>query len=290
MMYRFDDHIPDISAQEKQTLYLLVDGGQIKNIAQSLYQIPDLPPLEPLFLYPPHDELKDVSPYLVTVTDNVKRWFLAQNNPTAGFFFSSAWTLTDICEHYHQLIQVLTPYGNEVYLKMAHSEVAWVLLASHTACFWQPMQKVWLPTRLGWKVIARPSDIGASSAFPYKIDDSQWEAFGGIVWRNLLESVDIFITEEFPHLKQRSDDFDGWVAQQATLAYQQGFSTECDQLHYFNIIGLLGEPAVTAESPWPDIGTLVTQPSLKTPAQRIEMASELAQQYSQTSAQEYQTL
>ncbi|CAM3648608.1 hypothetical protein VA7868_04628 [Vibrio aerogenes CECT 7868] len=291
MMSRFNTQIPDIYAPDQQTLYLLVDGGQIKNIAQSLYQIPEVPPLEPVYIHAPHDELKDVSPYLVTATDDVKRWFWAQDNPTAGFFFSSSFSLTDIGDWFHQLIQVLSPYGSDVYLKMAHSEVAWVLLESQAWCFWHPMQKAWLPTRLGWKVLERPEMEEITHPFPYKLNDLQWEQFGQIMWRNLLESLDIFITEEFPHLKMQHDDFDLWLGQAANVAYQLGFTTECDQLHYFNVIGLLGERAVTAESPWPDIGTLIHQISEKTPAQRIETASQLAQHYSQTpAAQENQIL
>jgi hypothetical protein len=283
MMYQFDQTVPSFEVGSDHHLYLFVDGGQIDHLAPLLYQIRDLKKLEPIYLHPPFNELKVVSPYLVEVTESVSQWFIAQNNPTAGFFFTSAWSLESICEHYRQLIVVLSPYGSQLYLKMAHSEAAWVLLESESQLFWHPLEKAWLPTRLGWQELNRPDFKTALPAPPLKLDDQQWAAMGDISWRNILESVDGFIRQYFSQLPAQQDNFDIWLNESADTAYQQGFHSEADQLHYFNIIGLLGESAVTDEQCYPDIYQLIHQASTETPSQRIARASELAAQYSHSS-------
>lgn len=117
MMLTFDGFEPDIEATENEQLYLFVDGGQVKEIAKTLYQIPGQLDLEPIFMYPPYDDIMEVSPYIIKVTDEVKAWFLAQNNVTSGFFFSSSQPLDEVCDYYRQFIQVLSPYNSKVFLK-----------------------------------------------------------------------------------------------------------------------------------------------------------------------------
>lgn len=277
MMRRFDTPIPDMQATSGQ-LYLLVDGGQLPDLARSLYQLPNIQTPEPVYLYPPYDALKDVSPYLVQAIPAVKQWFLNQHQPTAGFFFSSEWSQHDIGDQLRELIQVMSPYGSPVFLKMAHPEAAEILLTSHCIQLWQMMQTVWLPTREGWKIQHRPELSGKQPRSPYLLDDTQWAAIGQISWRNVQEALYQFMETRFPALLHRQEVPGLWLSDLTTQGYQLGFTTEQDLTHYLTIVGLLGEEAVSGAS-YPEITQLIHQPSPQTPSQRIEQAAQLAEQY-----------
>ncbi|WP_261887453.1 DUF4123 domain-containing protein [Vibrio aerogenes] len=277
MMLRFDTPAPDIYAKSGQ-LYLLVDGGQIPDLARSLYQLPDIQTPEPIYLYPPYDELKAVSPWLIKATAEVRLWFLAQHQPTAGFFFSSDKTQDEIGDQLRTLIEVVSPYGSEVFLKMAHPEAALILLDSHCAQLWDLIQTAWLPTRDGWQIRHRPDLAGALKQLPYKLDDTQWAAFDEISWRNALEDIYLHMEKHFPHSLHEQSDPLTWTEKLTEQAYQLGFTTQDDVIHYLSIAGWLGEAALTSEK-YPQIHQLIHQPSQQTPSQRIEQAAQLAEQY-----------
>ena len=108
---RLASTVPEMEMQAQERLYLLVDGAQISHLAQALYALSGELVLEPLYLFPPFEQLKEVSPYLVLATDTVKAWFLEQNQGLAGFFFASLDSIEDIAEQLRRLIQVESPYG-----------------------------------------------------------------------------------------------------------------------------------------------------------------------------------
>ncbi|MEI8634052.1 DUF4123 domain-containing protein [Vibrio sp. PP-XX7] len=273
MMYQFDQTVPDMETAHAETLYLLIDGGQLNDF-QSLDQ--DL--LVPIYFYQGGEPLQAVSSYLLNVTPEVKQWFLAKNKPTAGFFFSSKWSADKIVRHFYQLVQVISPYDTQTYLKMAHSEVAWILLNTQCYLFWQPIEKAWLSTRLGWKILIRPKHVLRLFSASLKLSEEQWLQFDEVVWRNLLEKIHRHICQYFPDMPQQQEYFDLWVDAHARIAHQKGFITERDQLLYFNVIGLLGEQAVTSEQ-YPDIYQLVHFITSETPSQRIEQAEKMARRY-----------
>jgi len=282
-MLSFDDEVtPDIDTEQDKSLYLLVDGAQFDHLPKLLYQVSGLIELEPVYLYGHYESLKEVSPYVVKATQEYQDWFLAQNKPTAGFFFSSNAALDVICDHLRQLIKVIAPYGSKVFFKMAHSEAAWILLDNQLPHLWAVMDQVWLPTRLGWKVLVRPTEPMNNIGWPLMLTDSLWLQLQEIVWRNTVLTVQAHIEQYFPHLMEQ-EQADVWLDTMAKYAYRQGFSTEQDLFFFFNIIGFLGEEAVRTER-YPDIYTRLTQPSKFTPSQRIEQAAELAYQISQTSS------
>ncbi|CAM3715387.1 hypothetical protein VA7868_02398 [Vibrio aerogenes CECT 7868] len=276
MMYQFDPVIPEIKTTDTETLYLFIDGAQLTDLSQ----LPsDIPPL-PVYCYLVYEELNQISPYLFHATPEIKQWFIGQNKPTAGFFFSSYWSAEELVQHFHQLIQVNSPYNTQSFLKMAHSEVAWALLKTKCQLFWEPMEKAWLPTRMGWKVLTHPDDKRKESPeAPLNLDEEQWMLFDEITWRNLLEKIHRHVGHHFPGMLNQ-EFFDLWIDAHARIAHQKGFATAGDQLRYFNIIGLLGEQSVTSEM-YPDIYQLVHFTSKETPAERIKKAEKLALQYAE---------
>ncbi|MBF4258807.1 DUF4123 domain-containing protein [Vibrio anguillarum] len=261
----------------------MVDGAQISHLAQALYRLSGELVLEPLYLFPPFEQLKEVSPYLVLATDAVKTWFLEQNQGLAGFFFASLESIEEIAEQLRRLIQVESPYGSTVFLKMANSECAYVLLSTQCQPLWKVINRAWLPTRQGWQYVQRP-ELTATQDTPvrFKLTDEQWQRLGNITWLNTLETVERHVQQWFPDLAQQWQSDPELFHRHAQWAYLQGFSSERDLMLFFNVLGFLGVDALE-KGKYPEIDPLLHQASSRTPSQRIEAAAELAYHYSQSS-------
>ncbi|MDD1783216.1 DUF4123 domain-containing protein [Enterovibrio sp. ZSDZ35] len=274
---------PDMDLHGDMHLYLILDGTQIPNVETLLYQVEGNPKYEPIYFNSPWSELKEVSPCVVVATWNLVDWFRKNANANQGYFFSSFANLEDVAETMRGVIQVKTPYGSSVFYKMAHAEAAWVLFDDESPALWHNIEQVWLPTRDGWKTKNKPSTLSSSPQQPITFTDKQWAQLGQISWRNSLEKIEKHITKWFNHSLPQTDNH--WVREQASRAYQKGFSSERDLLQYFTVLGFLGEKALTEEA-YPELYQLVNAPSAQTPSQRIEKAALLAERYA-TSTQEH---
>ncbi|WCP65918.1 DUF4123 domain-containing protein [Vibrio tubiashii] len=261
-----------------EQLYLVIDGSQIRDLASKLYSLDGPLILEPIYMKAPYDQLLEVTPYVVHASKSVKDWFFDQNNPMAGYFIASSHSMERICENYRNLIIAESPYGSKVYVKMAHSECAWVFYSTRTPQFWNDISKVWIPTRKEWKTEQAP-DIDFNDK-NLKISDEQWALLGRVSWNTTVEKLTQHVFKWFPTLLENCADSVSWVEQHALTAYDKGFTSERDLLMYMNVIGFLGEDKFLDQKVYPDIYQLIEMPSQKTPSQRIEAASELAQAYS----------
>jgi hypothetical protein len=284
VMCQFNQPIPKIKADSSGDVYLLVDRGQMSSLDQTFDQIAEQQRFIPISIDYPVEKLKNCLLYLLEATDKVKQWFFAQNNPTAGFFFISDWRQTSLARHFSQLIHVNSPYGTEACLNISHPEVAWALLKTGCSLFWHPMRKAWLPTRMGWQVLSCPQKVLESDVLqePLILSHEQWSFLDEVAWRNLLEKVHQKLHQHFPKLcQQHAEDLDIWVDAHAQIARQKGFESERELLLYFQIIGLLGEKAVTTETSYPDIYQLIHFESSMDSDRRVGCAVELALRYSQ---------
>ncbi|OOF25492.1 DUF4123 domain-containing protein [Salinivibrio sp. IB872] len=273
------DSVPDMQPQEGHRLYLMVDGGQIEDMAQQLYGLEGELDIMPVYTQPPYDQLLAVSPFIVRLTDAVWAWFTSLNQPTAGYVFASSQPGLDAAHQLRDFIQVLSPYGSKVFLKLAHSECIDALLSSDFGGFWSLMSALWLPTREGWQVYHAP-ESAKSVSLPYQLSDPQWSALGKVVWRNQIQSLKQHMQTYFPERLTSQSDPDQWVQTWADTAYQQGFHTGQDLTQFFNVLGFVGEQALDA-SVHPDISNIVLNPSALTPSQRIEQAALLAKHESE---------
>ncbi len=280
MMLSFDDWAPEFDIPGDGSLLLFLDSTQIESCAQKLFEVEGEIDVEPIYILEPFDELLEVSPYVVRVTPQIMSWFYSQQTPTAGFFFTSKQSIEAICCHFRHAIKVRTPYDRDVFFKMAHSEVAWVMLKNDVTHYWAMIDQAWLPTRVGWKILTKPDFVPEALKWPLQLTDRLWQQLSQVTWMNTLQAITLHLEAHFPALIAQ-DEYDAWLNATASEAYQLGFNTERDLLFYFNIIGWLGEEAVSSEQ-YPDIHQLVFLPSLETPSQRIEQASELAYRYFQS--------
>ncbi|KXF82452.1 hypothetical protein ATN88_10100 [Enterovibrio coralii] len=257
-------------------LYLILDATQIQKVETFLYQVEGNPQYEPVYLNSPWNELKEVSPCVVVATRNIIDWFRKNANANQGYFFSSFANLEEVAETMRRVIQVKTPYGSSVFYKMAHAEAAWVLFDDECSVLWHNIEQVWLPTRDGWKSKNKPNTLFSLAPQPITFTEKQWALLGQISWRNSLEKIEKHITKWFNDSLPQADNH--WVREQASRAYQKGFSSERDLLQYFTVLGFLGENALT-EDAYPDLYQLINVPSAQTPSQRIERAALLAERY-----------
>ncbi|OOE54256.1 DUF4123 domain-containing protein [Salinivibrio kushneri] len=136
------DSVPDMQSQEGHRLYLMVDGGQIEDLAQQLYSLEGELDITPVYTQPPYDQLLAVSPFIVRMTDAVWTWFTTLNQPTAGYVFASSHSGLDVAHQLRDFIQVLSPYGSKVFLKLAHSECIDALLVNDFGGFWSLMLRL----------------------------------------------------------------------------------------------------------------------------------------------------
>lgn len=264
--------------EKDEQLYLVVDGAQIEGLASKLYALDGPLHIEPIYMKAPYDQLIEASPYIVQASKSVRDWFFELNNSLAGYFISSSKALDVICENYRKLIIAESPYGSQIYIKMANSECAWVFYATQTPQFWNEVSKVWIPTRKGWKTATAP-DLELHSE-QLKVSDEQWALLGRVSWDTTIEKLSQHVLKWFPALLDNQTDSTSWVNQHALTAYGKGFTSERDLLMYMNIIGFLGEDKFRDPEVYPDIYQLIEMPSQQTPSQRIEAASELALAYS----------
>ena len=278
MKLNFSEMNPTFDGLNNQPLYLFVDGGQIAHLPKQLYTLADGLDIEPIYVYEPYDKLREVSPYIVRATNHVKTWFFQSNEVTAGFFFTSESSLDDLREYYRRFIKVKSPYGSDVFLKMAHSEVAWILLNHKESPFWGPMNSAWFPTRLGWKHLDAPESKHAldEEGAQLILNDQLWEELGAIPWRNTLENIAQHLDKFFPQQRTQHEDFYQWINDKALDGYNKGFSTERDLIQYFNVLACIGDDEHYIKNTHPQIDTLINKPSEITPSQRIEKAAQMA--------------
>lgn len=273
--------VPDMTLDSHETLYLLVDGAQIDELAKQLYSLSGELELEPIYLDEPYDALISVSPYLIRATEPVKRWFLERNEAMAGYFLSSSLPLSQVADGLRSMIKVESPYGSTVFAKMANTECGFVLLSTGVSNLWAVMNQAWLPTRMGWQHLSKPDALMPVNEKIYKLSDEQWQLMGNVSWHNTLEKIEKHMQHWFPDTLAKFSNHANWLAEQAQTAYQKGFSSERDLLMFFNVLGFVGQQAVQ-EPIYPDLYQLIHQSSQQTPSQRIEAAANLAYQYSQS--------
>lgn len=272
----FPQPLPNMSLDRGLSLYLILDGSQIGELEKKLYSLLGNPEYEPIYLYPPLNQIREVTPCVVKASNTLIDWFFKDCSINEGYFIASKANCEKIAENMRKLIKVKSPFGSDVFFKIAHAEASWIFFDDEHPLFWQDIDAVWIPTRTGWKHKSSPHQPIPDGMNHVEMNDEQWKRLGNISWSNTIDHIKKYLTKWFPEkLAHTSEE---WLIEQATLAYKKGFSSERDLLLYFSILGFLGEDALH-ENRYPDIQVLVDKPSLSTPSQRIEKAADLAESY-----------
>lgn len=271
---------PDIELSSGEQLYLLLDGARINALEQVLFEQDEGPAYQPIYLYAPWDSLREVSPCLVCANPNLLDWFMKHSEPSWGYLLSSRLSLLPLAERFRSLIEVESPYGSRILLKLAMPETMWRLFIDDDPWLWQGVAQVWIPIRLeegpAWQHKAATSGLGAPMGERLRLSDMQWRRLGEVSWLHTLDGIRKHMQTWFPARLQEQPAPTAWVAHWADYAYGKGFESERDLLLFFNVMGYLGS-SWCEQDVHPQIKALITDSSVQTPSQRIEQAAELAE-------------
>ncbi|MFM1712951.1 DUF4123 domain-containing protein [Aeromonas salmonicida] len=271
---------PDIELANAERLYLLLDGARIPELERVLFEQDDAPVYQPIYLYAPWDSLREVSPCLVCATPNLLDWFMQNREPSWGYLLSSQLGLLPLAERLRALIEVESPYGSRILLKLAMPETMWRLFMDDEPWLWQDVEQVWIPVRqanqpVWWHKTVSP-ELGEPVGKQFRLSDAQWTRLGEVTWLSTLDAIWRHMNKWFPERLAEQTDAPQWIAEWAEWGYGRGFESTRDLLFFFNVLGYLGTAWKESDA-YPAITALIMRISSLTPSQRIEQAAELAE-------------
>jgi len=271
-----------------QTVGLLLDAIQIKDLLRRVYEWCGAPELQLLYAGTQWAEIIHLSPCLIRIRDPydpVLQQFLANTGDGWGYLLVSDGSWDELLAHMRWLTSFCLVPEDEMYLRISFPDVAHALFAPqcHPAAeVFGPCQQVAVANDAfeGWRQYYRPGDrpLNVPTA-PYRPNDAQWAAFQALDFRHSVKNLYRHITEFFPAYRadltprQRLER----VHQLADSAIESGFRTRHEIWLYANVFGFLGDEAVQSH---PDIINLLTIESDLTTLERVERAATLAQQRS----------
>lgn len=269
--------LPELALANGERRYLLLDGGRLTELERQLFEVSDSPAYQPLYLYSPWDSLREVSPCLVEASEPLLSWFQQQPANT-GWLLASHLTLLPLADQLRQLIEVESPYGSRILLKLAAPETMACLMVDADPWLWRGISQVWLPTRTGWHHWQVKETLADPIGDKCRFTDTQWARLGELSWQNQLDAVYRHMQAWFPaRLTQQHAPWE-WVERWAKQAYQLGFQTERDLLLFFNVLGFAGD-GWWENDDYPTLTQLLVFPSARTPSQRVELAASWAEQH-----------
>lgn len=262
--------------------YLLLDGVSLPGLQHKLYEWTENPEFEPLYLGTEWHELNDLSPCLVRLSgfrDPVMQGFIESAQHEWGYLIFAKAGFDEILRHLRWLICVQSAQGEAMLLRLADPAVAHQLLAAGSPQLFGPIEQIcaadciegrwWQHTRAG-----EPQHQAAQKR--YVLSDTELEALGEVSFRQVVMRLDSHMREFFPHYRQtlRGRERVIHLRELAEHAYRQGMGSEREITLYANVFGFLGDQKLENH---PDIASLLSDKSPRTPAQRIEQAASLAQ-------------
>lgn len=269
--------LPELALANGERLYLLLDGGHLPELERQLFEVIDSPAYQPLYLYSPWDSLREVSPCLVEASEPLLSWF-QQLPANTGWLLASHLTLLPLADQLRQLIEVESPYGSRILLKLAAPETMACLMVDADPWFWQGIAQVWLPTRAGWHHWQVKETLAEPMGDRCRLTEPQWARLGEVSWQNQLDAAYRHMQAWFPARLSAQSDPQAWIARWAKQAYQLGFQTERDLLLFFNVLGFVGDGWWEGDD-YPTLTKYLTSPSAQTPSQRVELAANWAEQH-----------
>lgn len=266
--------------------YLLLNGVSVKNLMAQAYQWFGMPDLHVLYANTPLAPCSELSPCLITLngpnTPGLNRYFAHAAEEWGYLIFSEASSF-EVMTHLRLLLNAqYQPQGMKVWLRVADPAVMQAIF-SHAATaqkfeVFGPIDHVVLPDVINntWQHHTRPSNEQRPlPQQPYALCEAQQAMLDEVSFRSTLKVLEKHVREKFPSYGANgaSDVRWQWVRKWADKAYACGFTSNQDICLYTNVFLLLGDDALEQH---PDIATLINQPSMLTPSQRIEKAAELA--------------
>jgi hypothetical protein len=271
-----------------QTVGLLLDAIQIKDLLRRLYEWSGAPEFDVLYTSTQWAEISNLSPCLIRVRDPYDpalQAYLANTGDDWGYLLVSDGSWDELLAHMRFLTSFCPMAEEEMYLRISYPDVAHALFAPEC----HPGAEVFGPcvqvvvandTFEGWQQYSRPGARPLTVPnTPYRPNDAQWVALQATGLRHTVKNLYRHMVEFFPAYRpdlaprQRFE----CVHQLADSAIESGFRTRQEIWLYANVFGFLGDEGVQSH---PDIVNLLTTESDLTSLQRVDRAAALAQQRS----------
>lgn len=267
-----------------QTVGLLLDAIQVKNLLQRLYQWNPAPMVSVLYHGTRWAEISRLSPCLVRLhdaDDPVLLQFLTHTQELWGYLLVSDGSWDELLAHMRWLTCFKPPEGEDMYLRISDPEVAHALFAAERdpgLDLFGPCQQIIVTnlTRDGWTQFKRLGDKYIPQYDkPFVASDAQWMALRGVAFDKSMGALHQHMQHFFPGY--RADLTSGQrmehIHQLARSAIKKGFETEQEIWLYANVFGFLGDDALEQHT---DIAELLTVRSELSTLERVDRAATMA--------------
>lgn len=261
--------------------YLLFNAVRTENLLPRLYQWNLGVNCLPLFMGTRFKDLLDLSPVVVALEgrhDPVLRAFLENAEKNWGLLLFSNADLQSVFEHLRWLVSVNEPSGKTTLLNLSDPPVANALfelypLQTDNSLF-GPVEHLYAVDRFerGWRHHQRLGEPTLSDQKTlYRLSEAQIEALDEVSFRNVVINIERHMQRNFPDFQAHLDARQrfAYFLDMADGAYQRGFHSESDLLHFANVLRFMeGQP----QGAHPDITHLIEHKSPLTPSQRVQQA------------------
>ena len=267
-----------------QTVGLLLDAIQVKNLLQRLYQWNPAPEVSVLYHGTRWAEISRLSPCLVRLhdaDDPVLLQFMAHTQELWGYLLVSDGSWDELLAHVRWLTCFKPPQGEDMYLRISDPAVAHALFAAERdpgPDLFGPCQEIIVSNaaRDGWTQLKRPGDkyIPLYDK-PFMASEAQWAALKGVAFNKSMGELYQHMQCFFPDYRTEltSEQRLKHIHQLARSAIKKGFETEQEIWLYANVFGFLGDGVLEQH---PDIAELLTVRSELSMLERVERAATIA--------------
>lgn len=267
-----------------QTVGLLLDAIQVKNLLQRLYQWNPAPKVSVLYHGTRWAEISRLSPCLVRLhdaDDPVLSQFLAHAQDLWGYLLVSDGSWDELSAHMRWLTCFKPPQGEDMYLRISDPAVALALFAAERnpgPDLFGPCQEIIVSNapRDGWTQLKRPGDKYVP---PYDksfvASDAQWMGLKGVAFDKSMGELYQHMQRFFPYYRAEltSEQRLKHIHQLARSAIEKGFETEQQIWLYANVFGFLGDDVLEQH---PEIAELLTVRSELSTLERVDRAATMA--------------
>lgn len=232
--------------------YLLLDGAQIDDLIQIIYQLEPAPEPHRLYEGTRYAELADAGPVLIATNHGslLNQYFEKQWHMTAGVALASRAPIDELVQHLSSLVHVSVSGGVTVLFRYYDPRILTLWLTDMSDeqrdTTLGPVELVRLWGGAGWQDFHR-----SASADSRCYGDTPWlqlnsdqldrlnQAKYHVFTRRLLRHVDTWFPQCLANL--RADEREEWVRTCCARANEYGFSAAADIVRWAGLMALCGQ-------------------------------------------------
>lgn len=288
--------LSSLITNEYRNTALLLDGISCPDLLRKLYEWDPAPDYDILYLETELKTITDISPCLVPVSaaSEIFRQFSAQGAEQEwGYLIRFNSTREQVLAQLRHLLTVQHVSGVNLYLKVADPAVIAAMLQdeSRRAELMGPIAEIITVDTFMMQShrFINPFPTDVANTQPIILTEQEQERLSEVDFRRACQGLMLHLDSYFPNafVQQRLGKVPYWqlVVSIAERAYELGFQSERDMTMFANVLGFLQTDNIDPKQ-HPDIHTSLYHTSESTPAQRVEHAACLAQQYAASTSED----